>query len=115
MDFFFKLIYFSVINLRDKKKRRGGNFSSFWSVFAQEIFIIKALIIYTANNTSWLSHGHSENAEGTDQMGGDTAPHFDGTDLILFVLAVVTTVIAGGAGRGVGWDRCKGISYSSSA
>lgn len=48
-------------------------------------------------------------------MGGDTAPHFDGTDLILFVLAVVTTVIAGGAGRGVGWDRCKGISYSSSA
>lgn len=79
------------------------------------MFFIKALIIYTVNDTSWLSHGHSENAEGADQMGGDTAPHLGGTDLIFFVLAVVTTMIAAGGSGGVGWDRCKSISYSSSA
>ena len=35
---------------------------------------------------------------GTDQMRGDTAPPFAGTDLICFVLAVVTAIIAQGPG-----------------
>lgn len=39
------------------------------------MFFIKALITYTVKDTSWLSHGHSENAEGAGQVGGDTLHH----------------------------------------
>lgn len=77
MDFFLKANLFECDSFKGQKKnkRRRGKFSSFWSVFAQEMFFIKALITYTVKDTSWLSHGHSENAEGAGQVGGDTLHH----------------------------------------
>lgn len=42
--------------------------------------LIAALLMFTVEDTSTLSHGHSENAEGTgwggaDQMAGDALHH----------------------------------------
>lgn len=46
--------------------------------------------------TPRTQRGHGK--MGTDQMRGHSAPPFAGTDLIGFVLAVVTAIIAQGPG-----------------
>lgn len=70
---FFKLIYLSLINLRDKKEE-AASFPISLECFAREILLIKVQLTYTAY-TSKASWGAPKTQRGTDRKGCGTRHH----------------------------------------
>lgn len=98
--FFFNLIYLSVIYLRDQKKKKTTRRQIFLFL---ECFC-SGNVLHKADNIHSERHIMAKPWALWECRGGGTggrwhyAPPFGGTDLLFFVLAVVTTVIAQGPG-----------------
>lgn len=81
--------------MRDRKKKKRQVFLSLWSVLAWTTLLIKALLAYIVKDKPWAYRECRGHVIRWGQIWeGTVCP----TDLICFVLAVVTTMIVQGLG-----------------